>query len=370
MDYTEVYNVIKEKALLFGANIEQIESEESLYYDESGNVKHLILKGGSLNAESNTVFVLGGIQARESISIENLKSRLGKEPTTELKAKNDLKGDFITILRKDNFRQILELIHEKKWHVHFNAIHILYYGFVDIIDSINGTEISPLEFKAELYQILRKDFIKTISHFKKYSYPNINCTKKEGFLDGIISMIDEQVRELASKGLFKPLLILLRSFIDAAKRQPDLLFIQEEETNVWVKPFIQFYRQEIIQFHKKRLIFDEEKQVQKELEEDILEINGKPLANYCFIDSRKDAMIQVCDYVVSIIRKYIIFLDRTEQEVEADIKAFDELQMKNYNLFNSVLKDSLDYNPLYLNFTVSFYTYNKFMKYLNKYGNK
>lgn len=183
-------------------------------------------------------------------------------------------------------------------------------------------------------------------------------------------MIDEQVREQASKGLFKPLLILLRSLIDAAKRQPDLLFIQEEETNVWVKPFIQFYRQEIIQFHKKRLIFDEEKQVQKELEEDILEINGKPLANYCFIDSRKDAMIQVCDYVVSIIRKYIIFLDRTEQEVEADIKAFDELQMKNYNLFNSVLKDSLDYNPLYLNFTVSFYTYNKFMKYLNKYGNK
>ncbi|CAG9929790.1 DUF3800 domain-containing protein [Bacteroides ovatus] len=370
MDYTEIYNIIKEKALLLGANIEQIESEEFLYYDESGNVKHLILRGDSLNAESNTVFVLGGIQAEDIISIENLKSRLGKQPTTELKAKNDLKGDFVAILRKDNFRQILELIHEKKWHIHFNAIHILYYGFVDIIDSIKGTEIAPLEFKAELYQVLKKDFVKTINHFKKYRYPNIKDAQKEEFLDGIISMIDELVNELESKCLFNPLLMLLRIFIDVAKKQKELPFIQEEETNVWVKPFIQFYRQEIIQFHKKKLKFDEERQVQKELGKEVLEINGKPLTNYIFIDSKTDAMIQVCDYVVSIIKKYVMFLDRTESEVEADIKAFDEIQMRNYNLLNSILKDSLDYNPLYFNFTICWYTYKKFMKYINEYGNK
>lgn len=52
MDYTEVYKAIKAKALISGASIEQLESKETLYYDESGNVKHLILKGGSLNAES------------------------------------------------------------------------------------------------------------------------------------------------------------------------------------------------------------------------------------------------------------------------------------------------------------------------------
>ena len=52
MDYTEVYKVIKVKALISGASIEQLESKETLYYDESGNVKHLILKGGSLNLKS------------------------------------------------------------------------------------------------------------------------------------------------------------------------------------------------------------------------------------------------------------------------------------------------------------------------------
>lgn len=370
MDYTEVYNVIRVKALLSGANIEQIEADESMYYDESGNVKHLILKGGSLNAESNTVFVLGGIQAEDTISTESLKSRLGKQPTTELKAKKDLKGDFVAILKKDNFRQILELIHEKNWHIHFNAIHVLYYGFVDIIDSIDGTDINPLGFKAELYQILKKDFVKTLNHFKKYGYPNIKDSQKSEFLDGILGMIDERVIELASKGLINPLLMLLKEYIETAKRQKTLPFIQEEETNIWVKPFIQFYRQEIIQFHKKGLRFDEEKQVQRELGKETLEINGRPLTNYNFIDSNTDAMIQVSDYVVSIIRKYIMFLDRTEPEVEADITVFNEMQMKNFKLLNSVLKDSLDYNPLFFNFTICLYTYKKFMKYINEYGNK
>lgn len=369
MDYTEVYEAIKAKALISGASIEQLESKETLYYDESGNVKHLILKGGSLNAESDTVFVLGGVQAENIISLNDLRLRLGKQPTTELKANRDLKGDFIAILRKDNFRQILELIQEKEWHIHFCAVHILYYGFVDIVDSIKGTEISPWEFKAELYQVLRKDCVKTINHFKRYKYPNIKEEQKEDFLDGIINMMDERNTELASKNLINPLLMLLKTLVEKAKSQKELPFIQEEETNVWVKPFIQFYRQEILLFHKKELKFDEERQVQKELEIDTMEIDGKHLTNYSFIDSKTDAMVQVSDYVVSIIRKYIMFLDRTGPEVETDIKSFDEIQMRNFYLLNSILKDSLDYNPLYLNFTVCLHTYRKFMKYINEYGN-
>lgn len=88
------------------------------------------------------------------------------------------------------------------------------------------------------------------------------------------------------------------------------------------------------------------------------------------MNSETDGMIQVCDYIVSIIRKYIIFLDRPESEINMDIMAFDQTQMQNYKLFNSVLKRSLDYNPMYLNFTVSLYTYKKIMKYITEYCNK
>ena len=109
--------------------------------------------------------------------------------------------------------------------------------------------------------------------------------------------------------------------------------------------------------------------MQKELEIDTMEIDGKLLTNYSFIDSKADAMVQVSDYVVSIIRKYIMFLDRTEPEVETDIKSFDKIQMRNFNLLNSILKYSSDYNPLYLHLVVCLHTYKKFMKYLNEYGN-
>lgn len=372
MDSVELYNIIKENALIQGASIEHLERKETLYYDETGNVKHLIVKNGSLNAAFDTVFVLGGIQAEDTISIESLKSRLGKQPTTELKAKNDLKGDFIAILRKDNFRQILELIQEKKWHIHFSAVQILYYAFVDIVDSIEGTEICPWEFKAELYQVLKKDCRKTVEHFKKCKYPNIKDSEKEKeeFLEGIISMIDEQINELALKHVINPLLMLLKKLVCSAKRQKELTFIQEEKTGIWVEPFIQFYRQEIIKFHRKDLIFDEESQVQDTLKKENLEINKGLLTNYSFIDSKENAMIQVSDYVVSIIKKYIMFLDRTELEIGQDIKNFNDIQMKNYILLNTVLKASLNYNPLFLNFTVCLYTYKKIMKYIKEYSYK
>ena len=351
MDYTDLYDIIRKHALSQRVSIEHLEKKETLYYDETGNVKHLIVKNKSLNAADDTVFVLGGIQAEDEISIESLKSKLGKQPTTELKAKNDLKGDFIEILKKDNFRKILELIQEKKWHIHFSAAQILYYAFVDIVDSIKGTEICPMEFK-------------------KYKYPNIKDSEKEEFLEGIISMIDEQINELALKHVINPLLMLLKQLICRAKRQKELTFIQDEKPGIWVESFIQFYRQEIIKFHRKDLIFDEEKQVQRRLEEEKLEINGELLTNYSFIDSKTNAMIQVSDYVVSIIKKYIMFLDRTELEIEQDIKNFDHIQKRNYVLLNSVLKDSLDYNPLYFNFIVSWYTYGNFIKYIIEYGHR
>lgn len=368
MDYTDLYNAIKMKIIATGITLDNLESDETLYYDESGNVKHLVVNGGSLNADSDTVFVLGGVQADETISLAELKARLEKLPTTEIKANKDLKGDFVAILKKDNLRQVLELIQEKGWHIHFDAVHVLYYGLVDVVDSIDGTEVSPFEFKAELYWVLRRDVAKTIEHFKKYKYPNIKNAQKVEFLDGIISMIDDQIQELASKQIVKPMLMLLKTLFVKAKSQKDLPFIQEEETHVWVKPFVQFYRQEIIQFAKKQLVFDEEKQVQKILGEEEIVIDGQTILNYSFKDSTDNAMIQVSDYVVSIVRKYIMFLDRTQPEVEADIAEFDETQMSNFNLMNSILKESLDYNPLFFNFTICLHTYKKFMDYIAEYG--
>ena len=44
MDYTEVSNSIRMMMKAQGIDEMYIDKEETLYYDESGNVKHLIVK--------------------------------------------------------------------------------------------------------------------------------------------------------------------------------------------------------------------------------------------------------------------------------------------------------------------------------------
>ena len=56
MDYTELSNSIRMMMKAQGVNEKYIDKEETLYYDESGNIKHLIVKEGKLNADSTSVF--------------------------------------------------------------------------------------------------------------------------------------------------------------------------------------------------------------------------------------------------------------------------------------------------------------------------
>lgn len=368
MDYTEVNAYIKLMLLMQGIKEEYLDRHETLYYDESGNIKHLIVKGQSLNADVDSVFVLGGIQAEDSMSTSELKSLLGKSENSELKAKDDLKGDFVNILRKNNLKQILELILNRNWHIHFNAVQVLYYAFVDIVDSIDGFNDNPMLFKSLLYEVLKADSIRTIRHFKQYKYPNVKTRDKVNFLSGIVDIIDQYIGGLPSNAPIRiPLEILKKRFNDS-KLQEELPFIQDEETHVWVKQFTQFYRQEILQFCKKTLIFDEEKQVHKELDELEIEIEGSTIKNYSFVDSSSNAMIQISDYVVCIIRKYITFLDRQPNAIELDINNFDETQLMNFVLLNRILKKSQDYNPIFVHFVSSINTSGLYQQYINVYG--
>ncbi|WP_308231225.1 DUF3800 domain-containing protein [uncultured Prevotella sp.] len=132
-DIKDLYNRIS-KFLEIQGYQKFLERAETLYYDESGNDKHLIIKGEKLNTNYDAVFVLGGIQSEDLLSIDECKDSLGIDKTKELKAKNDLKGSFFDVLKKTKVTNVLKLIEKKGWHIHFNAIQILYYGFVDIID--------------------------------------------------------------------------------------------------------------------------------------------------------------------------------------------------------------------------------------------
>lgn len=344
------------------------ERAETLYYDESGNDKHLIIKGEKLNTNYDAVFVLGGVQSEESLSIDELKDSLGIERTRELKAKNDLKGSFLGILKKTKVTNVLKLIEGKGWHIHFNAVQVLYYSFVDIIDSIEGLDSDPYEFKAVLYDMLKTTPDSTVAHFKKYKYPNIKDTEIKDFIKGLLYFVEQSIKTDTAKCLIYPYKLILRRCLENALNQKNLTFIQDETPHEWVKDYLQFYRQEIITFRHKTLLFDQEKQVQAKLSSENLKYEGNVLCHYSFCDSSINAMIQLSDYIVGILRKYFIFLDRLQPNVDADIDSFDKVQMQNFELLNKILKRSLQYNPLFINTIMSIHCRKKMELYIDKYG--
>lgn len=79
-------------------------------------------------------------------------------------------------------------------------------------------------------------------------------------------------------------------------------------------------------------------------------------------------MIQLSDYIVGILRKYFMFLDRLQPRVDADIDSFDKVQMKNFELLNKILRRSLLYNPLFINTIMSIHCRKKMELYIEKYG--
>ena len=188
--------------------------------------------------------------------------------------------------------------------------------------------------------------------FGKYHYPDIKDKDKLAFLEGL----EAQVQAFVDAGVNrhdKMMSELLVTKINEAKKKKELTFIQDETPDEWVKMFVQFYSAEIYSYPNRTLVFDTEKQVQKILTEEAIEVNGKALDNFSFADSASNPMIQVCDYLVSILRKYFIFADRTLDIVVGDIEKFDEQQMQRYRLLNKVLRRSLDNNPLYFHYIAS-----------------
>ncbi len=373
VDYAHIYRMVLLKAIERGIGLEPVIRKETLYYDETGNIKHLRIKDGKLNGASDEVFVLGGIQAEDTITKEELKHALGHMSDEEIKSTKMLRGDFPTILQRENCAKILRLINEKGWHIHFNVIQVLYYAFVDIVDSINGVdEETSWECKATLYEVLKRDVDRTVAHFKKYKYPSIKDEDRKPFLDGIVRMIDDKIREDANNKLLSMSCLILKNFVVAAKEQKELRLIQHVRgvpMPDWVMEFRQFYQQEIFTFPEKTLIFDEEKTVEDYLKrEEIMLMDGKKLDNYSFVESGSNAIIQVCDFVVAILRKYVMFLDRKQKEVEEDISSFNKEQIENYRILNHILKESSDYNPMFFDFTVSNHLRLKFIRYVEKYG--
>ena len=367
MDYTKVYRINRKMALSQGVEESQYDKEEILYYDETDNVKHLVfLPRKELNAGEDTCFVLGGIQAEDNLNEDELRFALGKPKTKELKSTKDIKGNFSQIMRKETVSRCVDLVIEKGWHIHFVMVQIWYYGFVDIVDSINTNASLAFPLKATLYRILTLSPDDTVGLLGKYHYPNIKDSDKAKLIKGLIALTDRYLIQCTNKIHYK-LAVIIRQLLEESKGK-ELIFIQDEISDVWVARFNQFYKSEIYSYPQKTLVFDEEKQIEKTLKEEVIVVEGEVLSNFKFADSKTTPMIQVSDYIVAILKKYFVFLDRSYQEVKKELDVFDAIQMDCFKKLIWVLKISLEYNPMFFHYIANIEMIENFNRVLKEYS--
>ena len=144
----------------------------------------------------------------------------------------------------------------------------------------------------------------------------------------------------------------LRKVIELGKQQPTLDFVQDEESNVWVDDYSQFYVQQIMKFCRKRMVFDNNDKVRRCLEQRDFACGSSPV-DWIMVDSAKNKMVQISDLIVGLVRKFLMFADRDDAIIWHDFGTFDDVQKRNFEAFIHLVKFSQQYNPLFVEYCAS-----------------
>ena len=357
MDYTEIR--LLKQCVLASQNIKEdvIDESYTLYFDETNNIKKFYIReDGSTNVPNDTIFVLGGLEGKDVVTFKELKEYFHlQDNVKEIKSHHIYSGTFVDCLKSKKLNAFLDLIKTHGWHVHFQTLNLLYWSLVDIIDSIKDSKEEPDKinfYKAFLYRVAKYNGDNFISILHKYKYPNIKDQ------ESLKSFFEELIVHTKSYGCNDDINLekIKRNFIKLLEKganQKEAIFIQNEQPLQLIKELTEFYSNEIYTWKNCNLIFDEETDIMQSIKKNTIELNGKPMTNYSFVNSQNNVMIQLSDVTIGIISKYLQFIDENSCNLPNMVSSFNEVQMENFNKLNQVLRASLEYNPVFFHQTTS-----------------
>jgi hypothetical protein len=353
-DFTAIRKATIEMASFNNVGRDCFDTTDSLYFDETGNIKLFRLSEERFNNPEDTHFVLGGIEAKNDTTTAELLSLFHRQSNApEIKSKAVFNGDFTCILKNRYLADFLQYCIDKEWHIHFTAINALYYSVVDIVDSMDIKELSYInEAKTYLYNVLKSDFHDTVEMMNIYNYPDLQESDVEPFCKHLIERINLYQKD-CSHSRFSPLAKMLLDALTIVRKTTKMVFIQDETKGELIKGFGYFYLEKIHTFPFSQITFDNEQDVADYLDCNKVIVYGKKVENYKMIDSKSEPLIQVSDIVVGILSRYFKFVDTDYKNLLAKLKLFDATQLNNLKLLNKLLNNSCDYNPAFFHYVVS-----------------
>lgn len=330
----------------------------TLYYDETNNIRRLLVTPDGLNVREPMCFVLGGIAHSgppKAFDMIGLRAAVKLQPSAkELKLEHLGKGPFLELLSSPRLAAFLGWLSDNGLFLHYAAVDPLYWSTVDIVDSILADDALRhlLEchalLKNDLYTVLRPDTAEVAEFYHRYSYPDVGA-RRGTFMRELRDLLE------AREALLEPFNYqMLKGILDIGVRAASLPYLEDEKPNTLIDSFVDFFTQRFILFKNATHILDIERAIQERLADRPLFDGTRLLDNYRFVDSKAEPGVQISDPVAGLIGKFLTYLVQTdEKQLAADRAALTSQQFQNLSALNALLDRSNEETPAFLHKVMS-----------------
>lgn len=307
----------------------------TFYYDETGNCGKLILTDDGVNDKTalECDFILGGVAfdgehcpADTGQLLQDLKLQ---SSIKELKFKHIARGGkiFLEFMGNNRVTTYMEWLYNSRLYIHYATVNNLYYGLVDLVDSI--WEYRPefafsmewaQDLKSKLYHFCMEYLDEILPLLHKYQFPNIARKDKKNFCLEFCDFIQSFNDDTTEVGFGME---VLRQMLKDIGRHGEISLLYDKDSDILVSEYYTIYLGRCYTYKNAKHYFDFEKVIKAELDETELVNNGIPFKNYEFVESKENELTQVSDVFVGILSRVFRYLDSIILE---DIKKIDRVK--------------------------------------------
>jgi len=366
----------------------------TFYYDESNNVRKLYLSkqidGYNVDhdEDKNTGvnFILGGVAHKGYSSTADfsvLKKAIMLQPTAkEIKLRQIATGDFIFMLNSRKLTGFLEWLNESDLFVQYFNLNMEYWSYLDIIedcilfclekkllrfyDEIQFRKYQDLH-KDELYKVILNDKPSFIKELKSFDYPYLRGKEQE-FLKVMFNMTAEYAEKIFNFPLstqdeklqINSLCDLFEMCIENGMKEFDFTLDDrfgedaKDNDNYILDAFSFFYRHRATEFSQSKHIFDVEEIVKEEFDKQKEHDEELAKVDISFVVSDDNYFVQVSDVIAGLFQRYFHYINTNKLiDVKAVRDSLNPLQLKNMELFKSLISKSDDENDSFLFYVMS-----------------
>lgn len=343
------YDLAVQDLAPYDPTVHSTEKKLRIFYDETNNIRKLLLTEVGLNVKKYDNFVLGGVVVDEGTDIGDLKELRDvlKIQTSAQEIKFDLvaQGDFEKVLDSKKLGDFFKWLNKYDIKIHYSNLNILNWSILDIVESIVADDslghYRPvhLELKNELYRMVTHDVPGFLDMLHNFKYPNVNRSDTAEFVKAVRGFVLKHMPIERSEALS-----LLSQILLEAQNLTELPFIVDETQGELIGGFNHFFLNRVARFPKAKHIFDEEPTIQKSLS-GIRVLDGTEAVDFSFADSKDVPGIQLSDVVVGFLGKYFTFIERTTPKVlVVKRNALSSTQKENLKLFRRLVEKTDEFS--------------------------